>query len=144
MKVNWWFLLVIWVKWKQVVCSMTLLYSSTFYCLFLPFFVLEIFKFKCDTLFVRNSAAISKFDWFEQLCYIYQDSGAMVQLVKALLLAPIYSLFWDKKFPVFDGTQSQSPDFGNFCLEGLVLTMNSSKIIMILGFAFHATAKFSL
>ena len=31
-------LLVIWVEWKQSVCSITLLYSSTFYNLFLPFF----------------------------------------------------------------------------------------------------------
>ena len=30
----------------KIVCSITLLYSSTFYSLFLPFFVLEIFKFK--------------------------------------------------------------------------------------------------
>ena len=34
---------------------------------------------------------------YEELVYpfIYQDSGAMVQLAKALLSAPI-SLFWDK------------------------------------------------
>ena len=44
----------------------SLLYSSTSYCLFLPFFVLEIFKFKYDKVFVRNSASISKFEWFEQ------------------------------------------------------------------------------
>ena len=43
-------------------------YSSTFYSLFLPFFVLEIFKFKYDKVFVRHSASISKFEWFEQLC----------------------------------------------------------------------------
>ena len=66
LKVNCRFLLVIWVKWKQSVCSITLLYSSTFYSLFLSFFVLEIFNFKYDTFFVRNSAVISKFDWFEQ------------------------------------------------------------------------------
>ena len=65
-KVNCGFLLVSWEKWKQSVRSITLLYSSTFYGLFLPFFVLEIFKFKYDMLFVINSAAISKFDWFEQ------------------------------------------------------------------------------
>ena len=46
----------------KTVCSITLLYSSTFYSFFLPFFVLEIFKFKYDTFFIRNSAAISKFD----------------------------------------------------------------------------------
>ena len=67
LKVNCRFLLVIRVKWKQSVCSITLLYSSTFYSLFLPFFVLEIFKFKYDTFFIRNSAGISKFDQFEQL-----------------------------------------------------------------------------
>ena len=66
LKVNCGFLLVIWVKWKQSVRSITLLYSSTFYSLFLPFFVLEIYKFKHDKFFVRNSAAISEFDWFEQ------------------------------------------------------------------------------
>ena len=62
------FLLVIWIKWKWPVCSITLLYSSTFYSLFLPFFVLEIFKFKYDKVFVRHSASISKFEWFEQPC----------------------------------------------------------------------------
>ena len=66
LKVNYRFLLVIWVKWKQSVCSITLLYSSTFYSWFLTFFVLEIFKFKYDTFFVRNSAATSKFNWSEQ------------------------------------------------------------------------------
>ena len=57
---------VIWVKWKESVCAITLPYSSTFYSLFLPFFVLEIFKFKCDMFFVRYSASISKFELFEQ------------------------------------------------------------------------------
>ena len=38
----------------RIVCSITPLYSSTFYSLFLPFFVLEIFKFKCDKIFVRH------------------------------------------------------------------------------------------
>ena len=52
----------------KIVCSITLLYSSIFYGLFLPFFVLEIFKFKYDKVFVRHSASISKFEWFEQLC----------------------------------------------------------------------------
>ena len=51
----------------RIVCSITLLYSSTFYSLFLPFFVLEIFKFKYDKVFVRHSAFIPKFEWFEQL-----------------------------------------------------------------------------
>ena len=62
------FLSVFWQKWKQSVCSITLLYSSTFYSLFPPFFVLEIFKFKYDKVFVRHSSSISKFEWFEQLC----------------------------------------------------------------------------
>ena len=44
LKVNCGFLLVIWGKWKQSVCSITLLYSSTSYSLFLPLPVLEIFK----------------------------------------------------------------------------------------------------
>ena len=38
----------------KIVCSITLLYSSTFYSLFLPFFVLEIFKFKYDKDFVSD------------------------------------------------------------------------------------------
>ena len=45
LKVNWFFFLVIWVKWKQSVCSI-ILYSSTFYSLFLPFLALKICKFK--------------------------------------------------------------------------------------------------
>ena len=44
----------------KIVCSITLLYSSTFYSLFLPFFVLESFKFKYEKAFVRNFASISK------------------------------------------------------------------------------------
>ena len=67
LKVNCAFLLVIWMKWKQSLYSITLLYSSTFYSLSLPFFNLEIFKLKYDTFFVRNSAAISIFNWFERL-----------------------------------------------------------------------------
>ena len=70
LKENCKFLSVIWVKWKQSVCSITLLYSSTFYSLFLAFFVLEIFKFKYDKVFVRYSASISKFEWSEQLRFI--------------------------------------------------------------------------
>ena len=34
----------------------------------LSFFILEIFKFKYDKVFVRHSASISKFEWFEQPC----------------------------------------------------------------------------
>ena len=64
------FLPVIWVKWKQSVCSITLLYSSTFYSLFLWFFFPKIFEFKYDKVFVRYSAFISKFEWFEKLCPI--------------------------------------------------------------------------
>ena len=41
-------------------------YSSSFYGLFLPFFVLEKFKFKYDKFFVRHTVSISKFEWFEQ------------------------------------------------------------------------------
>ena len=37
---------VFWVKQKQSACSITLPYSSTFYSLFLPFFVLEIQVFR--------------------------------------------------------------------------------------------------
>ena len=65
------FVSVIWVNWKQSVSSITLPYSSTFYSLFLPFFVLEIFKFKYDKFFVRHYASISKFKWSEQPCFIH-------------------------------------------------------------------------
>ena len=57
LKVNCRFLLVIWVKWKQSVCSIILLYSSTSYSLLLPFFVLEIFKFNYGKFFIRHSAS---------------------------------------------------------------------------------------
>ena len=44
----------------KTVCSIILLYSSTFYILFLTFFILEIFKFfKYDKFYVRHSASIS-------------------------------------------------------------------------------------
>ena len=69
MKGNCKFFSVICVKRKQSVSSITLSYSSTFYSLCLPFFVLEIFKFKYDKFFIRHSASISKFKWFEQLCF---------------------------------------------------------------------------
>ena len=52
---------VIWVKWKQPVCSITLCCPSTFYSLLMLFFVLEIFKFKYGKFFIRYSASISKF-----------------------------------------------------------------------------------
>ena len=53
-------------NYQQSVCSVTLPCSSTFYSLFIPFFVLEILKFKYGTFFIRHSASISKFRWFEQ------------------------------------------------------------------------------
>ena len=53
----------------KIICSMTLLYSSTFCSFFVPFFVLEIFKFKYGKVFIRHSASISKFEWFEQPWY---------------------------------------------------------------------------
>ena len=40
--------------------------SSTFYSLLPPFFILEIFKFKYEKVFVRHSAFNSKFEWLEQ------------------------------------------------------------------------------
>ena len=46
-----------------------LLYN--FYSLFLWYFVLVTFKFKHDKFFVRHSASISKFEWFEQPCLQY-------------------------------------------------------------------------
>ena len=36
----------------KIVCCITLLYSSTFYSLFLSFFFLKIFKFKYDKVFI--------------------------------------------------------------------------------------------
>ena len=59
---------LVWVKWKQSVCSISFLYSTTFYIFFLPFVVLKIFKFKYRKFFVRHSASISKFEWSEQPC----------------------------------------------------------------------------
>ena len=66
LKVNYQFLSVIWVKWKQPVYSIIFPYSSTFYSLFLPFVVREIFKFNYDKFFVRHSASIFKSKWFEE------------------------------------------------------------------------------
>ena len=63
----------------KIVSSSTLLYSSTFCSLFLPFFVLEIYKFKYDKVFVRHSASISKFEWFEQPCGKIQHNFEMVK-----------------------------------------------------------------
>ena len=65
-ELNCMFFSVIWMKWKQSASSITLPYSSTFYTLFLSFFVLEIFKFKDDKFFVRHSASIFEFKWSEQ------------------------------------------------------------------------------
>ena len=58
---------------EMEIVSIYVLYnsSSTFYSLFLPFFVLEIFKFKYAwQVFVRYSASITKFEWFEQPWYV--------------------------------------------------------------------------
>ena len=46
-----------------IIYQLSDIYSSTFYSLFLPFFVLEIFKFKYNKVFIRHSASISKFEW---------------------------------------------------------------------------------
>ena len=96
LKENCEFLSVIWVKWEQSVCSITLLYFSTFYSLFLPFFLLEIFKFKYDRqtfcfhfqirqmpilyfLGIPKISLLNKdkkmiffhcFDWWEKECYV--------------------------------------------------------------------------
>ena len=82
------FLPVIWVKWKQSVCSITLLYSSTFYSLFLWFFFLKIFEFKYDKVFVRYSAFISKFEWFEKLCPIRRHPRKMHQTHRMCMCDP--------------------------------------------------------
>ena len=52
-KVNCEYFSVIWVTWKQSACCIIPLYSSTFYSLVLPFFVLVIFKFKYDKVFCQ-------------------------------------------------------------------------------------------
>ena len=53
----------------------------TFYSLFLSFFVLEIFKFKYDKVFIRHSASISKFEWFEQpwIVMVYHVSNRILK-----------------------------------------------------------------
>ena len=66
----------------KTICSITLPYSSTFYRLFLPFFVLEIFKFKYNKFFVRHSASISKFEWSEQLCSHPFNSQNLLSVTK--------------------------------------------------------------
>ena len=60
----------------KIACSITFLYSSTFYSFFLPFFVLEIFKFKYDKVLVRQSlshilanvASVFIRDWKLKFC----------------------------------------------------------------------------
>ena len=47
---------------KTVICPITLPCFNTFYSLFIPFFVLEIFKFKYGQFFCQNSISISKFE----------------------------------------------------------------------------------
>ena len=69
----------------RIVCSITLLYSSTFYSLFLPSFVPKIFKFNYHKVFVRHSASISKFKWFKQPWSwgkIWPKSGPMINVVE--------------------------------------------------------------
>ena len=85
-KVNCGLLLVIWVKWKQLECSITLLYSSTFYSLFLPLFVLKIFK-----VWHIFQISISKFDWFEQPGRVGWEK---LDLDKAQLLSRRNSIPW--------------------------------------------------
>ena len=69
LKGNYKFLSVIWVKWKQSVCSIILPCSSIFYSLFIPFFILEILEFKYGKFFIRQFASISKYEWFKQPCF---------------------------------------------------------------------------
>ena len=42
--------------------------------MFLPSFVLKIFKFKYDMFFIRHSGSIFKFEWFEQpwFCFFWK------------------------------------------------------------------------
>ena len=59
----------------KIVCSITLHYSSTFYSLFRPFFFWRYLNSSIKRFrqtFVRHSASISKFEWFEQLWILNQ------------------------------------------------------------------------
>ena len=69
----------------EIVCSITRLYSNLFYSLFLPFFILKIFKFKYYKVFVRHSASISKFEWFEQLWCIRITHSYILRRKKNML-----------------------------------------------------------
>ena len=60
----WW---VVKMKIVTMLYNSSLFYSSTFYSLFIPFFVLKIFKFKYLWQgFCQTSASISRFKWFEK------------------------------------------------------------------------------
>ena len=59
LKVNCGFLLVIWVKWKQSVCSIILIYFIAFYSLFIPFLLWRYLNSSTTNfLLVRHSAFI--------------------------------------------------------------------------------------
>ena len=88
LKINCEFLSVIWIKWKQSVSSTTPC-SSTFYSLFLSFFVLEIFIFKYDKFFIRHCASISKFKWFDQP-WLYDNHLLMLMLNIKVISSLVY------------------------------------------------------
>ena len=52
------------------------LFTACFY----HFFVLEIIKLKYDKVFIKHSASISKFEWFEQVCLEEKSSFKMLGL----------------------------------------------------------------
>ena len=75
---------------KQSVSSITLPCFSTFYSFLLPFFVLEIFKFKHDKFFVRHSASI---------CISSLGLGLIEKLLKKLQNLPLE--YWYNSWKTF-------------------------------------------
>ena len=106
-------------KMKTVRIIYNFAYFSTFYTLFLQFFVQEIFKFKYDKFFVRHSASISKLKWFEQPWYfhklqfishkLFPSSSPHEQLCELVFffLALMLSLFWTVTLDYSKNQQSE-------------------------------------
>ena len=85
LKVNWVF--ISYLSKINTLCSI-ILYSSTFYNLFLPFFVLEMFKFKYK-FFLRHFTSIFNFEWFEQPCLDIRWRDSLKKLPKVLISSRI-------------------------------------------------------
>ena len=74
------------VKWKQSVCSINFLYSSTLYSLFLLFFVLEIFKFKYIwQVICQTFSFLSKFKWFKGIVKWAESCKCVILLVSRMV-----------------------------------------------------------